>query len=213
MKGRFLCEVNVEGRKGIAHIPDPSPLAELFQKGRAVLLEEGRGSNRLSDFTIYAVETDFGLTGVNSFLPNKLVERALLDNLIFEEGVMGVHPEYPLDKKRFDFLVETERGNVVVEVKSASLIRGESAFFPHSPTERGRRHIAAMARMIGKMRALLIFVAQNGNVKEVRVNEMVDPLFSAELKMAVRNGLEVMGLKIVWDLPYICIGEKIPVLI
>lgn len=213
MMRRFLCRVEVDGKEDIAHIPDPSPLKELFERGRTLFLEEKLGKERISNFTVYAVETSVGLIGINSLLSNRIIKNAISSGMVLGNRVKVVRSEVSFGGKRFDFLVETEHGESIVEVKSVSLIKGRTAFFPHSPTVRGREHVQVMVQALEQKRASLIFVAQCSVVEEIKVNMEVDPLFYAVLKDAVEKGVKVTGFKLLWEPPYIWIGGRIPVVI
>jgi sugar fermentation stimulation protein A len=128
---------------------------------------------------------------VDTGLANRLAE-----GLLERGAVRGIGSRWALRREvrrggsRFDFLLTRKDEELLVEVKSVTLVEFGIARFPDAPTERGARHVrglAEVARTGG--RALILFVVQRSDARAVTANPATDPKFAAELVAARRCGV------------------------
>jgi sugar fermentation stimulation protein A len=204
---RFLCRVLLDSPPGSsmgdpveAHLPDPGRLRELLLPGRRVLVEAAGNPARRTRWTLRLVETPdrSAWVSLDTALPNRLVGRALAEGRLGElSGWTLVRSEVTRGGSRFDFLLEREEeggGELLVEVKSVTLVEDGLALFPDAVTARGSRHVeelAAIAREGGH--AAILFVAQRADVREIRAAAAIDPRFASALRGAVDAGVRVLG--------------------
>lgn len=197
---RFLVVARLRGGRRVrAHLADPGRLRELLVPGARLRLRPAHASGRKTRFTVALVRAP-GKRGcwvsVDTSLANRLAEA-----LVRAGRVRGlprrctVHREVRRGRSRFDLLLAPEGGpEILVEVKSVTLVEDGLALFPDAPTARGRRHLAeleAHARAGG--RAAVLFVAQRPDARAVAPNEATDPGFARALRSAARAGVRLRG--------------------
>ena len=100
-------------------------------------------------------------------------------------------------RSRFDFLARRRDGEeILVEVKSVTLVEGGVAYFPDAPTVRGRRHVEELeAHVRAGGAALVFFVLQRDDARVVRARKETDPRFALALKSAKRAGVLLRGAR------------------
>jgi sugar fermentation stimulation protein A len=164
---RFAGLVDLDGRQVKVHIPTSGRLGELLVKGAAVRLKPGNSPGRRTEFSLLLVRMQNTWVSVDAQLANRLVGKALKNNEWLPFGdCRFVRSEPAFAGGRFDFLLAESGRDVYVEVKSVTLVEGETDLFPDAPTERGRRHLEKLAALAQKgCRCAVIFVAQREDAK------------------------------------------------
>ena len=67
--------------------------------------------------------------------------------------------------------------------------------FPDAPTERGIKHLNELAESVKQgFEAYVLFVIQMADVKYLHPNDATDPAFSAALREAAANGVQVLAM-------------------
>ncbi len=165
---RFVVKFRRGRTEDAAHLANPGRLGEILLPGTEVLLER-RPKDRIGWRAVGATWSSRwpGDEPRTVFLDaprlNRLVERLL------EEGLIPELLGYRFEKRevtdggsRFDFLLRSSRRRYVLEVKSVTLAERGLAFFPDARTERGRRHLVALARRGARpgYRAGVLFLVQ-----------------------------------------------------
>jgi sugar fermentation stimulation protein A len=160
---------------------------------------------------------------LDTTLPNRLVAKGLQGGLLEEfAGWELVRPEVTRGGSRFDFLLAQDldpgevgsgdgnsgdggfgdagspyarsRGELLLEVKSVTLVEGGLALFPDAVTARGRRHVEELTEIVREGgQAAILFVAQREDVREIRAAAAIDPAFARALETAVQAGVRVLG--------------------
>jgi sugar fermentation stimulation protein A len=135
---------------------------------------------------------------VDTNLPNRLAEELLRSG-----GVRGIGKNWEMRREvrrggsRFDFLLRPPRGReMLVEVKSVSLVEDGLALFPDAPTSRGTRHVqelAEVARSGG--RAAVLFIVQRDDARAVSPHRVIDPEFTRALIAARQAGVLVRAAR------------------
>jgi sugar fermentation stimulation protein A len=191
---RFLSRVRIEGKVYESHVPDPGRLKELLFPGARVLVEQKTGENRKTKFATVMVYSGDELISINSQLPNRFV-RYCLDNTLIPEflGWKVKKQEFTLGKSRFDFLLEKDGAEKLVEVKSATLVEEGIARFPDAVTSRGRRHVLHLAESITPVRsAAVLFIVQRSDAVRFEPHWGRDPEFARALQSSVDAGVELI---------------------
>jgi sugar fermentation stimulation protein A len=193
---RFIVEAVLEdGRRVRAHLADPGRLRELLLPGaplriRPVPPDPGR-KTRFTVALVRSPEPPRAWVSVDTGLANRLAE-----GLLRRGGVRGLGSRWELQREvrrgnsRFDFLLTRRNEELLVEVKSVTLVERGIARFPDAPTARGARHVrelSEVARAGG--RALILFIVQRSDARAVTPNPTTDPLFATELAAARRAGV------------------------
>jgi sugar fermentation stimulation protein A len=100
-------------------------------------------------------------------------------------------------RSRLDFLLEGEGiQKALLEVKSVTLAKGNTGFFPDAPTERGTRHLKELEKALGEgYSSFGVFVAQREDIETIVPNSQTDPVFSQAMKDAQENGVRFLGYR------------------
>ncbi len=194
---RFFADIELDGQIQIAHVPNTGSL-----KGTTDLPCKGQVSRSFNPkrklaYTLEYLElADGQWIGVNTQRPNRLVEATLRGQL--ENG------ELPFDHIRrevaisagtkFDFCLSHRASGKKrwIEVKNVSMRIGETAAFPDSVTERGRKHLEELIRLKkGGDETELWFVVQRNDCQKFSVARSIDPLYATALLEAERAGVKI----------------------
>lgn len=190
---RFRAVVEVDGRRVAAHVPTSGRLGELLTPGRELRLAPMPGPHRKTGYDLKLVRYAGVWVSVDARLPNNLFAEAFrAGSLPGFEGYTDLHPEVNLDDSRIDFLLTGPAGRCWVETKSVTLVEAGVARFPDAPTARGRRHLEALARAVGRGdRAAVVFVVQRPDARVFEPHVEADPRFARALCRAERAGVAV----------------------
>jgi len=191
---RFLSRVRISGEVHDSHVPDPGRLKELLFPGARVLVEPKPGEHRKTKFATVMVYSGNELISINSQLPNRFSRHCFDNQLIPEfQGWTVKKQEYTLGRSRFDFLLEKDGEEKLVEVKSATLVEDGVARFPDAVTSRGRRHVLHLADSITPTRsAAVLFIIQRSDATSFEPHWGRDPEFAQALQDAVNDGVELV---------------------
>lgn len=146
-RNRFIVECEIGGKLINAYLPNPGRMWELLFPGRLLYLVPNR-ADQSTPFTVVAVERDGRAvmlhTHANNTVAGQLLAAGRIPGL---EDARVVRPEVKFGNHRFDFMLEVDGQPFLLEVKSCTLFEGQVAMFPDAITERGRKHLAALAEL------------------------------------------------------------------
>jgi len=134
--------------------------------------------------------------GVNTLTPNRLLEAAFRAGLLPEaHGYTHLAREAKTGASRLDALLTAEQGSglppLYVECKNVTLVLGDQAQFPDAATERGRKHLAELTRLVQEgARAALFFLVQRPDGNCFAPAEAIDPDYARALAVALGAGVE-----------------------
>lgn len=191
---RFLAKVRVQGKSVWAHVPDPGRLKELLVPGAKVLVEPKNGAKRKTRFALVMVWQGHQLISINSNLPNRFTRFCLDNHLIPELADWTViRPEYQIGHSRFDFLLGKGKQEMLLEVKSVTLVEDGVAKFPDAVTARGRRHVLHLGEMHTQGYAVtVLFVVQRPDATCFMPQWERDPAFAETLANAPESGVKIL---------------------
>ena len=137
-----------------AHLADPGRLRELLLPDAPLRLRpEPRSRTRKSRYTVTlvrAAEPPRAWVSVETTRANRLAEQLLADGTVRGIGKdWGIRREVRRGHSRFDFLLTRGDDEILVEVKSATLVIDGTARFPDAPTARGARHLRELEEVHG----------------------------------------------------------------
>lgn len=168
-----------------AHLPDPGRLEELLVEGRRMRLRPAAAPGRKTDWTAVLVESPGG------------------------EGWVSI------GASRFDFSLRKEDPSrqLVLEVKSVTLVEEGLGLFPDAVTARGARHVRELAELAGSgdRAAAVLFLVQRDDAEAVMAAPSIDPDFAAALESARREGVRVLARRCSVDTECVSLDEPIPV--
>lgn len=195
---RFLSDVELEnGDVVTAHCANSGSMLECKEPGSKVWLSPATNPNRKLKFTWELIKVGDGLVGINTGLPNGLVEQAIKDGTIAElSGYDSIRREVKYGKNsRIDLLLEGEgRSKCYVEVKNVTLKRGDGpAEFPDAVTSRGAKHLVELSDMVAEgHRAVMVYLVQREDCESFTIAEDIDPAYGAALRDALKKGVETV---------------------
>lgn len=192
---RFVCQVLIEGKRELAHVPSSGRMTELLIRGASVWLMPRAKEGRKTAYDLLLVRKDGVWVSVDSRLPNTIVETA------FQQGVPLVPAAYTsfrrevnFEGRRFDFLLQGGDGNCLVEVKSVTLVENGVAKFPDAPTHRGAEHLKGLMRAKERgWAAGVVFIIQREDASLFAPNWQQDPIFASLLSQA--RGIFVLAYR------------------
>jgi sugar fermentation stimulation protein A len=187
---RFVAEVELaDGRRTLAHLPNPGRLTGTLSP-RCALLLDGPFPGRRCEFDVLAAREGRTWVGTVTTYANRIFPVLWRGGLFPELEGRTLAAEVVHGRSRFDFAVD----GAFVEVKSATLLAGTVARFPDAVTARGARHCEELGRLARRgVPVAIVFVAQRGDVEAVEPEDAVDPAFGAALRLAARRGVKVIA--------------------
>jgi sugar fermentation stimulation protein A len=184
----FTMDINDEKPLLIAHCVNTGKMEGLLiQNSKSIL--SCKDSGKLP-YTWEAININNQWVGINTFVPNKLVEQMLNNGLIPNENF---YKEKLIKDLRYkpDFSNE----NYIIEVKHAHLVKIENnipiGYFPDCPTERGSRQMDALINLKkqGK-RVIVIYILQRDDAEFLSISETIDPIYYEKSLEAKKYGIE-----------------------
>ncbi len=194
---RFLADVVIDGRIETVHCANPGSMLGLAEPTSPVWLSSSDNPARKLRMTWELVNVGGALVGVNTAYANRLAEEAIQTGRIETlAGYSELRREVPYGEgSRIDFLLTyPDRPPCYVEVKSVTMKRREAVEFPDSVTARGARHLRELSAMRrAGARAVMLFVAQRGDCRQLAVAADIDSTYAGELARARKSGVEVLA--------------------
>lgn len=206
---RFLAVVELDdGERVEAHLGDRGRLEKIVVPGAEVHLSRApEGGTRKTAYTLVCVRCPPApkkrrgpLICLDPAGSNRIARALLEAGLVppLEKGV-ELRAEVTVGRSRYDFAAQLER-RWLIEVKNVGVAEDGAALFPDAPSVRASKHaseLAALAR--AGDRAMLLFIAQRPEVREVRPHP-VDPEFARQLAIARAAGVLLAGAAFEVDL-------------
>lgn len=198
---RFLFDAILEdGREITGFCPNTGSMRGLTEPGSRIWLSRHDSAARKYAYALELVEADGTVVGVNTALPNRLAEEAILAQLVPQlAGFSTLKREQRYGRNsRIDILLEDEsQGSVHVEVKNVHFIREPRlAEFPDSVTSRGAKHLDEMGDLVeaGK-RAAMLFIIQRADCDCLRICVDLDPGYGRAFARAMSRGVEAYAVR------------------
>jgi sugar fermentation stimulation protein A len=208
---RFLADMEIPGEPGGAmvtvHCPNPGSMMGLAEPGSRCWLTPKTGTKL--PYCWELVETHAcgaagtsgvtALVGINTARANAIVAEGLTGRVFANLPSAAIAREVKVGAgsihgSRLDFrLADAEGKPCWVEVKSVTLSRRAGrAEFPDAKTDRGSRHLAELAALAqAGQRAVLLFLVQRNDCREMVIAADIDPTYAAGLTQARAQGVEI----------------------
>lgn len=193
---RFQGYVKVNGQELMAHVPNTGRCREILIPGCTVQLREELNPNRKTPYSLIAAYKGSELINIDSQVPNKVVEEALLNGKIEKlRKYDKVLREKTFGNSRFDFKLGNENGEeYYLEVKGVTLEENGWSRFPDAPTDRGRKHVLELIEVVEKgLGGGIMFLIQLENVTKFSPNDATDPKFGDAVRLAKKNGVDIFA--------------------
>ncbi len=183
------------------HLADPGRLKELLIPGKQIWLRPVMNNpQRRTRWSAALVENPegSGLVSIDSTLPNRLISKALSNNVLSEFKEWTIQKaEYKTDNSRFDFLLTNGNYYLALEVKSVTLVKDGTALFPDAITTRGKKHVHELTEIASHegWEAAVLFVVQREDAHRVSAAREIDASFADALSYAKSNGVKILGIR------------------
>ena len=214
---RFFVDVQLDSKKIVtAHCPNTGSMMGLLEKDNLVYLTEADDPNRKLKFTLEAIQSKGAMVGVNTHRANRIVEEAISNSKISELGkILSFKREVKYGQNsRIDFLVQTKKEEIYVEVKNVTLSRDKSiAEFPDAVTERGLKHLIELSPLPAKsVRAVMLFLVQRDDCSKFKIAADIDNKYADTFKKVKKMGVEPLCYDCSFGRNGISVNKKIKIL-
>ena len=216
---RFLSDVELEsGDIVVAHCANSGSMLSVKEPGSEVWLSPARNPDRKLRYTWELIKVGDTFVGINTALPNKIVEEAIVAGKIPElEGYETLRREVKYGKNsRIDILLEDpKRPTCYVEVKNVTLRRdleGGPVEFPDAVTTRGAKHLVELSDMVREgHRAVMMYLVQREDGDTFTIAGDIDPDYKSALDKAMAAGVEVLCYQCTLDTEGIDVSKPVAV--
>ena len=196
----LLIALRSSGEKVKVHVPDPGRLHELLFPGNRILILPAGGSRRKTAWSLLGAagsDREWVLTNTTY---HRQIAAKLFTSPFSPFGIaesVRAEVKSPSGRSRFDFFLG---GELWVEVKGCTLKMNDLALFPDAPTARGRKHVLELSEMSrGGIRTAVVFLVFVQGVRCFTVNRYTDPAFGEALDIAVRSGVAVECVQLLFN--------------
>jgi sugar fermentation stimulation protein A len=217
---RFLVDIETPGGATITvHCPNPGSMKGVDRAGSQVRCSTSRNPRRKLRHTLEMIRVGRIWVGLHTLRANQLAARALGAGAIPDlRGYAEVKAEVAVGGgSRLDFRLTRHPADprpAYVEVKSVTMAEGRRARFPDAVTERGQRHLKALARLHrAGARAVLLFLVQRGDCEWVEPADDIDPAYGRGLRSAAAAGVEILAVRARVTAREIRLEKTLPVLL
>ncbi len=211
---RFLADIELDSGEIItAHTANSGSMLGLTEPGNPVFLSYHDKPGRKLKYSWEIVEVDGVKVGINTHLPNRLVEEAIGSGVLQElQGYRTLAREKKYGQNsRIDLLLsDPARPECYVEVKNVTLVEGSAALFPDAVTARGQKHLLELTQMVAEgHRAVMCFVLQRSDGQWFAPADAIDPEYGRLLRQAMQAGVEALVYRAKVSPSEICLTEPV----
>ncbi|MCY6380608.1 DNA/RNA nuclease SfsA [Hoeflea prorocentri] len=198
---RFLFDAELDsGEKITGSCPNTGSMLGLTNPGSRIWMSLHDSPTRKYKHALELVEADGTTVGINTGLPNKIVEEALSTGAVDPlNGYAEMKREQRYGKNsRIDILLQDpERPPAYVEVKNVHFIRTAGlAEFPDSATKRGAKHLDELGDMVDAgNRAVMVYLVQRADCERLKICRDLDSNYGKAFDRAIARGVEALAMR------------------
>ncbi|MCK9321590.1 MAG: DNA/RNA nuclease SfsA [Bacteroidales bacterium] len=209
---RFLADIVLDhGEEVVAHCTNSGSMKSCLEEGAEVYLSPVDDPSRKTKYTWEMIKINEKWVGINTSNPNVLAYEAIVNGQI--PGLRqytSVKREVRFDDSRFDIFAENGDEKCFIEVKNVTYKEGDYALFPDAVTTRGLKHLHTLAKVkAAGYRAVMLYIIQRTDIIYFDTANEIDPAYSEALIEAVKNGVEVMAIKVQVTPESLQIGDRV----
>lgn len=197
---RFLFDAELaDGEVITGSCPNTGSMRGLTTPGSEIWLSLHDSPTRKYRHMLELVRADGTLVGINTAMPNRIAEEAVLGGLFPELSATAVikrEQRYGINS-RIDLLLREEgKPDAYIEVKNVHFMRRPGlAEFPDSVTERGAKHLNELVSVVQSgHRGVMLYVIQRNDCASLRICDDLDPKYGAAFREARRHGVEAYAV-------------------
>ena len=206
-KSPYVADVLLEnGEEVIAHAPSLG-CCGLCEKDCIVYMSP-LDKGKVCKYSIILSENNNILVGIYPKNAEKMVE-TYINNIL--PNFKKIEREKKILNSRFDFVgIDSEERPFILEVKSVPLCENNIAYFPDGyrkkitdvVSPRALKHVQELEKMKEdnpNYRCILCFVVQREDANYFTISNK-DMIYKDAIHKAIKKGVEVIAIKISWDL-------------
>lgn len=201
---RFTVEAERNGERLLVHTNNTGAMLGLAKTGVEILISPAINPKRKLPFTLERVRLwqpkgRGAWIGVNTALPNKLLEAAFLrGKLKFAVAYERLRREACFGESRLDACLEaTGQKRLWIECKNVTLVEDDVAYFPDAASERARKHLQTLMQLVRKgERAAMFYAVQRPDAHCFAPADFIDPEYARLFYQAIGAGVEVYPYQI-----------------
>ncbi|WP_319762966.1 DNA/RNA nuclease SfsA [Maridesulfovibrio sp.] len=215
---RFTVEAMLDGELVGVHTNNTGSMLGLLREGQEIFISPAQNPKRKLKWTLEAVMPFGDMIGVNTAVPNKMLQLAFEAGQLSEaEGYTTLKREAKVGNSRLDGLFTDDSGKLPklwVECKNVTLVEDDVACFPDAQTERGRKHIVELMDLASKGdRVALFFFVQRNDGNCFGPADFIDPEYADLFYKAVQSGVECWAYEAVINSSGIGLGRRLSVVL
>jgi sugar fermentation stimulation protein A len=198
---RFLVRLERKGRSFPAFLPNPGRLQELLLPGSQVYLtRERKSESRKTQYTVVAVEREGRPVMLDTQRTNEVARRLIQGGKIpgFEKAEI-IRSEVRVGRSRFDFLLKQGTRDVLLEVKSCTLLGERTAMFPDAVTERGTRHLRELAKLSEEGTSTAVLFVVHWPLARFFMPDYHTDLAFSETFLGIRDHVQTVPIAVQWN--------------
>ena len=211
---RFLADILLDDQQTLTvHCPNSGSMRGCSEPGSPVLISYSEGPKRKYAWTLEMVQHQDIWIGVHTGRTNGIVREGLENGTISDFGkIRTLTPEVVVsEKSRLDFFLETEKGQIYLEVKNCSLAEHQVALFPDAVTARGAKHLHELVRLAeAGFGAAVLFCIQRRDASSCKPAAAIDPVYAETVAWAQGRGVQFLAYQAEVSPEAIAITKKIP---
>lgn len=195
---RFIAKCRLDHQEVTVHVKNTGKCRELLIPGVTVALTHNHNPNRKTAYDLIAVNKVGNWINIDSQIPNDLAANGLKSGAIIlpdAPKIQSLRREVVYLDSRLDIAGEfVDRRSFFVEVKGVTLEHNGLAAFPDAVTTRGLKHVQTLsaAQQAGYC-SYLLFIVQMAGMKEMTINQKLQPELTAAISMAQKIGVHVLA--------------------
>jgi sugar fermentation stimulation protein A len=197
---RFLAEMLLpNGEKTMAYCANPGSFDGCLQKGSKAIVWDSQNPKRKRRYTWKAIKIGRTWVGTDTQIANDIMAQ-VLNKKIFEHfnGYDKIEQEVLISPGvKVDFVLTGNKGSCFIEVKSATVVKNDTARFPDSITPRALKHIKALTdKAIEGEKAVQVFIVQRNDAKYFSINNDFFPAYTEAFQKALHAGVEILAIAV-----------------
>ena len=184
-----------------------------LEEGTPAFVEFNPSPKHKLDYTWHSVLLNNTMVGINTHLPNKIVDQALRQKLLlpFKDYAI-IEPEKTIAPAvRIDFCLRSPNEICFLEVKNVHYAEKGIALFPDCPTTRGVKHLKTLIECANQgTRAALVYVIQRDDCHGFNFCDRFDPEYASVARQALKAGVEMYAFSVQLTSSYIALKGLLP---
>ena len=212
---RFLAVVKLDSGESVtAHCPNTGSMTGCSEPGSSVYLTYHDDPKRKLNYTWQLIQTPDSLVGVNTLVPNRLVELSIRAGVIPEfHPAKDIRREVSVgNKSRIDLqFFNADDQACFIEIKNCTLVEDGIARFPDAITARGVKHLFELERLcLEGHQCVMFYFVQRMDARGFQPADHIDPGYGVALRQVLKSGVQVIVYDVDLDLKGIRLRQSIP---